>query len=190
MWLAQVFTKVSTNLGLANIYKGLGGSPGLVVMGGDLYSERSWVRIPAPYTGWTFFTWVCCINCNVCLKRPKINAKEAGDGPFKKLLKGVGYVSVWPKLCPKSDLDLRWKILNENICWKSAATKCEKCCSSSKDVKRQFFKNNGPPRALFNLFSYFQRQFQFLQQINVKMFIQYMVTGFELTTFVNMSLLP
>ena len=32
-------------------------SPGLVVMGGD-----SWVRIPAPYTGWTFFHTVriCC----------------------------------------------------------------------------------------------------------------------------------
>ena len=35
---------------------------------------------PAPYTGWTFFTY--CKNCNVCLKRPKINEKEAGVGPF------------------------------------------------------------------------------------------------------------
>ena len=30
-----------------------GGSPGLVVIGGLF--QRSWVRIPAPYTGWTFF---------------------------------------------------------------------------------------------------------------------------------------
>ena len=42
--------------------------------------QRSWVRIPAPYTGWTFFTY--CKNCNVCLKRPKINEKEAGVGPL------------------------------------------------------------------------------------------------------------
>ena len=29
-----------------------------------------------------FFTYICCKNCNVCLKRPKINEKEAGVGPF------------------------------------------------------------------------------------------------------------
>ena len=29
------------------------------------------------------FTYICCKNCNdVCLKRPKINEKEAGVGPF------------------------------------------------------------------------------------------------------------
>ena len=31
-----------------------------------------------------FFTNICCKNCNGCLKRPKINVKEAGIGPFKK----------------------------------------------------------------------------------------------------------
>ena len=36
------------------------------------------------YTGWTFFALICCKNCIVCLKRPKINEKEAGVGPFKK----------------------------------------------------------------------------------------------------------
>ena len=46
--------------------------------------QRSWVRIPAPYTGWTFFTYYCCKNFNVCLKRPKISEKEAGVGPFLK----------------------------------------------------------------------------------------------------------
>ena len=37
-------------------------------------------------TGWTlhFFTFTCCKICIVCLKRPKINKKEAGVGPFKK----------------------------------------------------------------------------------------------------------
>ena len=37
----------------------LGGSPGPVVMGGDSCNKRAWVRIPAPYTGWTFFTYIC-----------------------------------------------------------------------------------------------------------------------------------
>jgi len=31
-----------------------------------------------------FFTYICFKNCNVCLKRPKINEKEAGVGPFFK----------------------------------------------------------------------------------------------------------
>ena len=44
--------------------------------------ERSWVCIPAPYTGGYVFTYICCKNCNVCLKRSKINEKEAGVGPF------------------------------------------------------------------------------------------------------------
>ena len=44
---------------------------------------RLWVQIPAPYTGKTFFTLICCKNyMDVCLKRPKINEKEAGVGPF------------------------------------------------------------------------------------------------------------
>ena len=32
----------------------------------------------------TFFTLHCCKNCIVCLKRPKINEKEVGVGPFFK----------------------------------------------------------------------------------------------------------
>ena len=44
--------------------------------------ERSWVQIPAPYSGWTFFTLICCKNGIVCLKIPKVNEKEAGVGPF------------------------------------------------------------------------------------------------------------
>ena len=53
--------------------------------GKRLSFRRSWVRIVAPYTGWKKFTYICCKNCNdVCLKRPKINKKEAGVGPFKK----------------------------------------------------------------------------------------------------------
>ena len=49
----------------------LGGSPGVVVMGGDSCLRRSWVQIPALYTGWTFLTFICCQDCNVCLKLRK-----------------------------------------------------------------------------------------------------------------------
>ena len=31
-----------------------------------------------------FHITICCKNCNVCLKRTKINEKEAGVGPFFK----------------------------------------------------------------------------------------------------------
>ena len=35
------------------------------------------------YTGWTFFHINFLQNCiDVCLKKPKTNEKEAGDGPF------------------------------------------------------------------------------------------------------------
>ena len=48
---------------------------------------RSWVRFPAPNTGWTFFTFICCKDCIVCLKRTKISKIETEDGPFfKKIL--------------------------------------------------------------------------------------------------------
>ena len=44
---------------------------------------RLWVGIPVPYTGWTFFTLICCkLVLMFVWIRPKINGKEAGDGPF------------------------------------------------------------------------------------------------------------
>ena len=39
--------------------------------GRGLIFWRSWVRIPAPYTGCTFFRYICCKNCNVCLEGRK-----------------------------------------------------------------------------------------------------------------------
>ena len=39
--------------------------------GRRLMCWRSWVWIPAPYNGWTFFTYISCTICNVCLKRRK-----------------------------------------------------------------------------------------------------------------------
>ena len=52
-------------------------------MGGDSCSEghgfKSWHNILDGH----FFIHICCKNCNdVCLKRTKINEKEAGVGPF------------------------------------------------------------------------------------------------------------
>ena len=53
-----------------------------MVMGRDSHSKgrgfESWHHILDGY----FFTYYCFKNCNVCLKRPKINEKEAGVGPF------------------------------------------------------------------------------------------------------------
>ena len=66
----------------------LGRSPGLVVMGDDSCSKgcgfESGRRI---LDGMTFFTFICNKICiDVCLKKPKVNKKEAGVGPFKKTL--------------------------------------------------------------------------------------------------------
>ena len=56
-----------------------------MVMGGDSCSEgrgiESWHRILDGH----FFTHIFVVKiCNVCLKRPKINEKEAEVGPLKK----------------------------------------------------------------------------------------------------------
>ena len=39
--------------------------------GRRLMFQRSWVQILAPDTEWTFFTFICCKNYNVCLKRQR-----------------------------------------------------------------------------------------------------------------------
>ena len=48
--------------------------------------RRSWVRILAPYTGWTFFPHIFVVKIVMMFvwKRPKINEKEAGVSPFLK----------------------------------------------------------------------------------------------------------
>ena len=61
-----------------------GGSPGLMVMGGDSRSKCCGFESRHHILDGHFFTYICCKNCNVCLKRLKINEKEAGVGPFKK----------------------------------------------------------------------------------------------------------
>ena len=63
----------------------LGTSPGLVVMGRDSHLKGRGFESPNRILDGHFFTYVCCKNCYyVCLKRLKINEKEAGVGPFYK----------------------------------------------------------------------------------------------------------
>ena len=61
----------------------MGGSPGLVVMGGDTYSEGCGFKSRHCILDGHFFTYICCKNCNdVCLKRPKINDKRGQGSPI------------------------------------------------------------------------------------------------------------
>ena len=60
----------------------MGGSPGLVLMGRDSRSKGHGFKSRHRILDGHFFTYICCKNCIVCLKRPKINEKEAGVGTF------------------------------------------------------------------------------------------------------------
>ena len=58
-----------------------GGSPGLVVMGGDSFSKGCGFKSRHHILDRNF----CCKNCNdVCLKRPKINGKRGRGWPIEK----------------------------------------------------------------------------------------------------------
>ena len=78
--------EISLNDFFVKIVMMLGGSPGLVVMGGDSCSKdhgfKSWHLILDGH----FFALICCKFCNdVCLKIPKINDKRGRGWPiFKK----------------------------------------------------------------------------------------------------------
>ena len=72
--------------------------------GRRLTFRRSWVWIPAPYTGWTwhFSHWFFVKICIVCLKRPKIKEKRGHGWPI--FLKKVGFhwnsmFSKWYEVC-------------------------------------------------------------------------------------------
>ena len=57
---------------------------GLVVMGGDSCSKGHEFESLRQILDGHYFTLICCKNCIVWLKRPKITEKEAGVGPFFK----------------------------------------------------------------------------------------------------------
>ena len=80
--------QLSLNLFLLLIFEGLtmyvkGGSPGLVIMGGDYHSEGRGFESQCHILDGNFFTLICCkIVMMFVWKSAKINEKEAGDGPF------------------------------------------------------------------------------------------------------------
>ena len=54
-----------------------------MVIGGDSRSKGcGFESRPGYWMDMTFFKLICCKHCIVCLKRPKINEKEAVVGPF------------------------------------------------------------------------------------------------------------
>ena len=55
-----------------------------MVMGRDSRSKGHGFKSRHCILNGHFFTYICSKNCNVCLKRPKNNEKEAVVGPFKK----------------------------------------------------------------------------------------------------------
>ena len=77
-----------------------------MVMGGDSRSKGRGFKSRRHILDAHFFTYIFVVKiCNVCLKRPKINKKEARVGPFLKdiiprllLLKypwvGLSYISL------------------------------------------------------------------------------------------------
>ena len=62
----------------------MGGCPGLVVMGDNSCLRGCGFESQRCILDGHFFALICCKNCIVCLKRPKINEKEAGVDPFLK----------------------------------------------------------------------------------------------------------
>ena len=57
-----------------------------MIMGDDLCSRGCGLKSRCHILNGHFFALICCKNCIVCLKRPKINEKEARVGPFKNSL--------------------------------------------------------------------------------------------------------
>ena len=61
-----------------------GGSPGVVVMGGDWRSRGREFESRHCVLDGSFFTFICCKSCTVAWTVHKINEKEAEDGPYLK----------------------------------------------------------------------------------------------------------
>ena len=50
-----------------------------------LIFQGSWVRFPALYTVWALFTFICCKNLNVCLKKTKNKTKRGRGRPILEI---------------------------------------------------------------------------------------------------------
>ena len=66
-----------------------------MVIGGDTHFEGCGFESLHHILDGHFFTYICCKICNVCLKRLKINEKEAGVGPFLKKVISTCDFSYW-----------------------------------------------------------------------------------------------
>ena len=101
MFKTKLYTSV-TNYALMKVAI-LGQEPWSSGYGKRLMFWRLWVQIPAPYTGWKwhFAHWFVVKNCIVCLKRPKINEKEAGVGLFIKKSCNI-CLFLWTNNCDRS----------------------------------------------------------------------------------------
>ena len=70
---------------------------------------------PSTVTGWTFFTFICCKNCNVRFEKTrKIHEKVAENGPVFALIQRENYGT---KI---KCLDMIWSSLeegNEGLCF-------------------------------------------------------------------------
>ena len=71
----------------------LDGSPGLVVMGGNSSPEIHGFESQHCILVAHFFTYICCKNCNICLKRRKWIKKRPGLAHFLKIA-GNDFVSL------------------------------------------------------------------------------------------------
>ena len=60
------------------------GSPGLMVIGEDSHPKDHGFESRQQILDGHFFTYIVVKSVKYCLKRQKINYKEAGDGPFFK----------------------------------------------------------------------------------------------------------
>ena len=65
--------------------------------GKRLTFQRLWVRIPAPYTGWTFFTYICCKICIVCLKKTENDKTKKRPGLAHFFKKSEAKHNCWAK---------------------------------------------------------------------------------------------
>ena len=93
-----------------------------MVMGRDSRSVGrgidSWYRILDGH----LFTYICCKNCIVCLKRPKIHEKEAVVGPFKKNKDGKKSSHCVVQLAERSQPPIRavhWQVaqIGSTVCF-------------------------------------------------------------------------
>ena len=99
---------------------------------------RSWVRIPVPYSGRTFFTLICCkILLLFVWKRPKINEKE---GHFYKNKSDCNWLWTMPQIWKLGWNHLKVDVLMESfnslprcvrVCIKGIFYRCLSASSSS-----------------------------------------------------------